>query len=599
MCGIAGQLDFTGPDPAAVRRMTDALAHRGPDGDGFYSDGHIALGHLRLSIIDVDGGAQPQFNEDDTLAVILNGEIYNYKELMAELQPRHPFKTRSDTEVLLHLYEELGDDLLGRLHGMFAFALWDGRRKRLLLARDRFGEKPLYYSRRGGRLTFASELGALVQAGVATGGIDRKALSDYLELLYVPAPRTIYAGIEKLPAAHALVADAQGVAIRPYWTPPVPGSEARTPITRPQELRAALRESVRLRLRSDVPLAALLSGGIDSSAVVGLMAEELGPGVKTFSVGFGSADDELPHARVIAERFRTEHHEILVQSDLRTQVDEAFGAYSEPFGDSSSVPTVAVCKEVAKHVKVVLSGDGGDELFAGYGQYRRVARIPHLPLGKLVQSGIGALPTSAFKRRALRFARSAGASGVARHRALIEVFSADERAELLGGERRVAAGPAGVPDRDVDAALAFDLGVYLPDDLLVKTDIAAMHFGLEGRCPFLDQELAALAVPPAADQKQNATEGKLLLKAALGDLLPEEILRRPKRGFGSPVGEWLKGPLRPMLEERLRPANAKVREWLDGKAVDRVLDEVTAGRGNGHQGWALLALEAWAERSGG
>jgi asparagine synthase (glutamine-hydrolysing) len=324
------------------------------------------------------------------------------------------------------------------------------------------------------------------------------------------------------------------------------------------------------------------------------MAQELGPGVQTFSVGFGQADDELPFARQVADRWQTDHHEILVTSDIATQVAEGLAAYSEPFGDSSAVPTVAVCKAVAKHVKVVLTGDGGDELFAGYGRYRSVAKIPHLLPARLVERSSELLPQFGYRSKVRRLIRSAGASGEARIRALIEVFLPEERAALLGGLRRRAESPAACPSGDVDAAIAFDLGVYLPDDLLVKTDIAAMRWGLESRCPLLDHELASLAVPPSAASKQAGTVGKLLLREAAGDLLPSEILRREKRGFGSPVATWLSGPLRPMLEDLLRPANARIRGWLDGAAIDKVLNQVVQCRGNGHQGWALLALESWA-----
>jgi asparagine synthase (glutamine-hydrolysing) len=354
---------------------------------------------------------------------------------------------------------------------------------------------------------------------------------------------------------------------------------------------------VRLRLRSDVPIGALLSGGIDSSLVVALMAQELGPGVKTFSVGFGRSDDELPFARAVAERWQTEHHEILVTSDLAVQVSEGLGAFGEPFGDSSAVPMVAVCKEVAKQVKVVLTGDGGDELFAGYGVYRRLARIPHVPQARALEGPIARLPASRFRSRLGRLMRAAAATGDGRQRALIEVFSAAERSELLNGQPRSTFQAGFGPRTDaVDAALAFDLGVYLPDDLLQKTDIASMCWGLEARCPLLDQALAALAIPPPVRAKQNAREGKLLLRQAAGDLIPEAILRRQKRGFGSPVEQWLAGPLRPMAEDLLRDPKARIRGWLDGRAIDRVLDQVVEGRGNGHQGWALLALEVWARQ---
>ncbi len=576
--------------------MAAAVAHRGPDGEAFFAAGPIALGHRRLSIIDLAGGAQPQFNEEGTVAVVCNGEIYNYRELATELRPRHLFRTESDTEVLVHLYEDYGEEMVPRLRGMFAFALWDSRRERLLAARDRFGEKPFLYSWTEGVFTFASEMVAMRAAGQALGDIDLEALSDYLELLYIPAPRTIFTRVHKLPAGHLLAADRTGVRIRPYWDAPVPGSRSESRAASPADLRRLLEEAVRLRLRSDVPVAALLSGGIDSSAVVGLMAKELGPGVKTFSVGFGRDDDELQYARVVAERHRTDHSELMVRDDTVAQTAEALAAYSEPFGDSSAVPTVALCREVARHVKVVLTGDGGDELFAGYGRYRQLARFPHLSFASVAAPWIERLPY--FRRRGSlrRLSSLVGSRGMARYRALVEVFSLVERCTLLGQRARTAASPANLPN-DVDSALSFDLTVYLPDDLLVKMDIASMRWGLEARAPLLDHVLADMAVPLNVTTKQSRTEGKLIFKAAVADLVPPAILRRKKRGFGSPVESWLAGPLRPMLEDFLRPRNAWVRGFMDGKALDLILDRTAVRSGNAHQAWALLALEAWSRSS--
>jgi asparagine synthase (glutamine-hydrolysing) len=597
MCGIAGQLAFPTADERAVSRMRDALAHRGPDGDGFLHDGPIALAHRRLSIIDLAGGAQPIFNEDDSIAVVFNGEIYNYRELLDELRPRHQLRTQSDTEVLVHLYEELGVDMLARLRGMFAFALWDKRRRRLLLARDRFGEKPILYTHERGVLSFASEMPAIRAAAASTSEIDLEAVSAYLEVLYVPAPHTIFERIHKLPAGHYLLADERGVEVRRYYSPPRSGTRSTPPGRAPdlvRRVRTALEDAVRLQVRSDVPIAALLSGGIDSSAVVGLMAQELGPGVKTFSVGFGRDDDELPWARMVAERHRTEHHELMVTDDLLTQVAESFATFGEPFGDNSSVPTLAVCRAVAQHVKVVLTGDGGDELFAGYPRYRRVGRIPHFAPARLAAPVIERLPEFRLRSALRRGADVVGRRNAARNRALIEVFSPHERKQLLG--RAIPALRAAPGGSDIDAAIEFDLDVYLPDDLLVKMDLSAMHWSLESRCPLLDHPVAELVVPPVSGEKQSRTEGKLLFKAAVADLLPDAILRRQKRGFGSPVDAWLRGPLRSLFIDLVRSPSARTKKWLDAAAVDRVVDGVLAGRRSGHQGWALLALEGWARR---
>jgi asparagine synthase (glutamine-hydrolysing) len=600
MCGIAGHLAFPAADPEAVRRMSNALRHRGPDGDGLLVDGPVALGHRRLSIIDVGGGAQPIFNEDRSVAVVLNGEIYNYRELAEELRGRHTFRTVSDTEVLVHLYEDLGEGMLERLRGMFAFALWDARARKLLVARDRLGKKPVLYVQAEGALWFASELGALEAAGAPLGAVDRRALSDYLELLYVPAPRTVWTGARKLEPGHLLVADAAGVRVRRYWSPPQPGTARPTASLDElgERVRSTLEESVRLRLRSDVPLGVLLSGGIDSSTVVALAAREVGPGLSTFAVGFGRADDELPFARAVAERYATKHHEIIIDEGARDATERALEAFSEPFGDSSAVPTLEVFRAVAREVKVVLTGDGGDELFAGYDRYRRVEGLPSVPGAGRMTPWLDRLPAWGALPRVRRAARMLGTRRASRYRAMIEVFTHSERRSLLDGSAGVA---QSVPDSptDVDSALAFDLSVYLPDDLLVKTDIASMHWSLEARCPLLDHVLTEQVVPLPARFKQDARQGKLVLREAVGELLPAVVRARAKRGFGSPVDAWLRGPLRPMLGDLVESRRSPLRDWLDGGAIDRVMRHATSGRGNAHQAWALLALAGWgAGRSG-
>lgn len=594
MCGISGYLRFPVTDVEVARRMGDSLSHRGPDGEGTFVEGPIALAHRRLAIIDVEGGAQPIYNEDQTVVVVLNGEIYNYRELAAELRQRHTFRTSSDTEVLVHLYEDFGEEMLGKLRGMFAFAIWDSRKQTLLVARDRFGEKPLLYVTDANSMWFASEFAALRAGGAPLGEIDRDALSDYLELLYIPAPRTIWSNARKLPAGHLLTADRDGVRIRRYWSPPTTGRLAEPSAKLVSDVRDCLEESVRLRLRSDVPVAVLLSGGIDSSAIVALAARELGRSLSTFSIGFGRDDDELPFARMVAEKYGTNHIESTITDSVEQATSRAFDAYTEPFGDSSAVPTVEVFRLVGQQVKVVLTGDGGDELFAGYGRYRQVARLPRVPGAAALAQAVGTRQWTAPLTRLARAARVLGARGGARYRALIEVFSPAERRDLLGA----AAGTASWPEAptDVDSALAFDLAVYLPDDLLVKTDIASMHWGVEARCPLLDHELAERVVPLTARYKQNRRIGKLLLRSAIGDLLPPAILERKKRGFGSPVGSWLSGPLRSMFSDLVASRRSRLRDWLDPAAVDRCARAIFDGTGNPHQGWALLSLAAWAAR---
>jgi asparagine synthase (glutamine-hydrolysing) len=592
MCGIAAHLRFPAADPEAVRAMTDALAHRGPDGQGFHAEGPVALGHRRLSIIDLAGGAQPLFNEDRTVAVVLNGEIYNYRELADELRSRHELRTHSDTEVLVHLYEDMGTAMLSRLRGMFAFVLWDGRAQRLFAARDRLGEKPLLYVHANGALWIASELRALQRAGAPLGPIDRSALADYLALLYVPAPRSIWSNVRKLPAGHQLVADARGVKVERYWAVPRPGRQREAPSGSVEQTRELLEETSRLRLRSDVPVAVLLSGGIDSAVVTALAARHAGSPLKTFSVGFGRPDDELPEARALAERLGTDHHEIVVRENAQTEASRAFAAFSEPFGDSSAVPCVEVYREISKHVKVVLTGDGGDELFAGYGRYRQVASLPWLPFADRLVGPLAHLPAWRQVQRARRAGRVIAARRGARYRAFLEVFSPAERCALLG-QARDATTPPGDEPSDADSALAFDLDVYLPDDLLVKTDITSMASGVEARCPLLDHLLAEWVVPMPIATKQNRARGKLLLEAATRDLVPAEVFGRPKRGFGSPVDEWLRGPLRGLFGDTVMTPSARIRDWLDGTHVDRTGRTVLNGLGNAQQAWALLALEAW------
>jgi asparagine synthase (glutamine-hydrolysing) len=574
--------------------MMRALVHRGPDGEGLFCDGPVALGHRRLSIIDLVGGAQPIFNENRTVAVVLNGEIYNYRELRTSLQPRHTFSTAADTEVLVHLYEDFGLGMLEQLRGMFAFVLWDASRQRLVAARDRMGKKPLLYSTGPGGLWIGSEMGALAAGGAQLGAIDTTALSEYLELLYIPAPRTIWKGVRKLPAGYRLVADAAGVEVERYWSAPVPGSRREIPRDAVEQTRALLEESTRLRLRSDVPVAVLLSGGIDSSIVAALAARAADNRLKTFSVGFGEADDELPHARSLAQRYGTEHHEIVIRDSVVDATVQAFSAFSEPFGDSSAVPCSEVFREVAKHVKVVLTGDGGDELFAGYHRYRLLSRVPHVPgaqiVGRLLDR-LGAGTRSAHTLR--RVAHVAGHRGAKRARALIEVSSPFERHKLLGFD---AAAPLVFGDRsDVGDALAFDLNVYLPDDLLVKTDITSMAASVEARCTLLDQELVDWVVPMPLSVKQDSHRGKLLLERAAVDLVDPAVFLRKKRGFGSPVEEWIRGPLREMYVDCVLNRRARVRELLDARTVDELSSAVLRGAGNGHQAWSILALAFWLE----
>lgn len=600
MCGIAGHFSTRGSDLAAVRRMMSALGHRGPDGDGSFSDRTVALGHRRLSIIDIEGGAQPISNEDGTITVVLNGEIYNYRELADDLRARHVFRTSSDTEVLVHLYEEAGDELVRQLRGMFSFALWDARRNRLLAARDRLGKKPFIYVHDARDLWFASELSALEAARVPLGSLDPESLSQYLELLYIPSPRTIWSRAKKLPPGHLLVAEESGVRVRRYWDAPRPGSASSELIrhSTPNQLLARLEESTRLRLRSDVPVGVLLSGGLDSSVVTALAARNSASPIRTFSVGFDRADDELPIAAEVARAFSTQHHEIVIRENAADATTRALGAFPEPFGDSSAVPCSEVFREVSRHVKVVLTGDGGDELFAGYGRYRLVQKLPFVRGARVVAHALHHSPPIRSIQRAQRAARAIGHRGPERYRALVEVFPPRLRRALLG----IATRPAwlGRPAQcEADSAMEWDLNTYLPDDLLVKTDITSMMWGVEARCPLLDQVLVEEVVPLPASLKQNARHGKLQLRQVFGELLPSAVLSHPKRGFGSPVESWIQGPLRSLVGDLLLLPGGQVNGVLERDAVEKTVRPVLRGQGNAHQAWALLALAVWLGRRPG
>ena len=603
MCGIAGQLaldPLARPDAAAVRAMTGAMAHRGPDGDGFYDDGPVALGHRRLSIIDLAGGAQPIENEDGSVVVVFNGEIYNYQELIPPLEAKgHVFRTRSDTEVLVHLYEERGPELVRDLVGMFAFALWDKRRGRLVLARDRFGEKPLVYAERGGSLVFASELNALRRHPlVAAPSIDREALGLYLSLLYVPAPLTIWQGVKKLPAGHVLVAEGGRAKLVRYWAPPPPGRRTPSPGEAREELDRLLGESVKLRMRSDVPVGALLSGGLDSSAVVLHMARHAAK-LHTFTVAFDGDASEAKVAREVAAKLGAEHHELRVELDVPAVTRRAAALYGEPFGDTSSVPTLAICEAARAHVKVLLTGDGGDEVFGGYERYLVFPRLLKLS----AVPGAAAAGLSRLFAMSPRLRKAGLALTLAQlppPLALLEwlsVFRRVDREALLGGDAPdvLAAMPPELRELSPgDLPLAFDAGVYLPQDLLLKVDGASMASSLETRAPMLDHRLAEamMGVDPAVRLAGGVT--KALLRDYLGEKLGRALAARPKQGFGAPAARWLRGPLKELALELLDPS---ARAWtlVDGEAGRGVVEAWYAGRRtNEYQVWSLLMLELWA-----
>jgi asparagine synthase (glutamine-hydrolysing) len=619
MCGICGQASLdgvSGRDPAVLTAMNDALVHRGPDSDGMLLDGPVGLAMRRLSIIDLAGGDQPIANEDGTVHVVQNGEIYNYRELMEGLQERgHRFSTRSDTEVLVHLYEERGPHFVDELRGMFGIALWDAGRRRLVLARDRFGIKPLYYATAAGTLSFASELKALMRQPELPAEVDLDALEAFLAFNSIPAPLTIYRHVRKLPPGHVLVWEGGEPRVERYARPgPPPESELRGggEDELAAELRERLRDSVRAHLVADVPVGVLLSGGIDSSALAALASQESGERVKTFSIGFEERSfNELDQARLVAERYGTDHHELVVRPDAAALLHELAIYFDEPFADSSALPTYLVSKLASEHVKVALSGEGGDELFGGYFTYVADTIAPWVGRpAAAMRPLIERLPSSnrrtSLDYMAKRFARAAHLPPLERHHGWKEIFSADARAELLGARR--PADPADPLDayraRYAETAGAeplarlqdVDIGIYLPDDLLTKTDRASMAHSLETRVPFLDTALSEFALALPRRMRVRGLQKKRLLRKAVEPLVPREIVRGRKRGFSIPAAAWLRGELAGFARETLSPERLRAHGFFRPEPVQRLLAEHQERRADrSRQLWSLLVFSLWSE----
>ncbi len=620
MCGICGVAGAGRPEGIDLTtRMCRALAHRGPDDEGILHADGVTLGSRRLSIIDVEGGHQPVDNEDSTVSVVQNGEIYNHVELRHELIARgHAFRTRSDTEVLVHGYEEWGTSLLERLNGMFAFAVLDRRRGELVLARDRMGIKPLHYAIDGRRLVFASELKAMLCDPALRRPIDRVALELYLALEFVPSPRSIVSGIRKLPQAHFLVwslADATATIAR-YWSPALGTDTRRVSIDeRAEELRDVLRESVRKELISDVPLGVFLSGGIDSSAVAAMMAQ-LGGTVKSFSVGFSERSfDESHHAREVARRLGTEHHELTLEPrmllDLIPRLPDLL---DEPLGDASIIPTYLLSAFTRQHVKVALGGDGGDELFAGYPtlQAHRLAdfynRAPRALRRNLIEPAVRRLPVSrrnlSFDFRAKRFVSGAARPVPERHAMWMGSFDADGRAALMAPEFREGGALAELETTlegdggagPLERVLLMDMRLYLENDILVKLDRASMMASLEGRVPLLNRDFVEHVTRLPMDLKLRGLRSKFLFKRALRGILPESILDRPKKGFGIPVADWFRGPLRQQMLEVLSADRIRRDGYFEPAAITTLIEDHLGGRrDNRKQLWTLFAFQLWHE----
>jgi asparagine synthase (glutamine-hydrolysing) len=614
MCGIAGYLDRAqaGPPHAArVRAMMDDLAHRGPDSSGFFGDGPVMLGHPRLSIIDLRPEAdQPLANEDGSVVVVVNGEIYNFAELRDGLVARgHRFRSRSDSEVIVHLYEEEGVACLSQLRGMFAFALWDARRQQLLLARDRAGEKPLYYAARQGCLWFASELRALASALPWQPELDLDAVDQYLTLQYVPAPSTIWRDVRKLPAAHCLtMTPGAAPRVERWWRLSFAPGRASSPRDAVAETRALIEDAVAVREVADVPLGAFLSGGIDSSTVVALLASRAGRTVKTFSVDMPSGG-EAAWARLVARRYGTDHHELTMQPDMVSVLPALVTRYGEPFADPSALPTFFLSELARRHVTVALSGDAGDEAFAGYHRYaieelaRRVGRLPW-PLPRLVHAIMRRLPGRSL-RPAREFAAHRWQSPAERYLFLLAHFSRRDKERLRGPafadrppgdgvvrelERVFAASDA---DDAVNRLLDVDTQTYLPDDIFTKVDIASMAHALEVRAPFADHLLLERVAQRPGSVKLRRLRGKQLLRLAVRDLVPAEILTRAKKGFNLPLDLWMRRELAELSRDLLTDATARARGLFDGAEVQRLLGEHAAGVSHGRRLWNLVVLELW------
>ena len=614
MCGIAGA---AARDPGRLpslevgHRMCSVIRHRGPDDEGIRREGCSLLGMRRLSIIDLAGGHQPICNEDGSVWIVFNGEIYNFQELRRDLEARgHRFRTNSDTECIVHAYEEFGELCFERLRGMFALALWDEPRQRLVLARDRLGKKPLYYAHLDGCLSFGSEVKSLLEVPGMPREVDTDALHDFLLLGYVPAPASIFRSIRKLPAAHYLVYENDQVTLRPYWRLEFEPKWQAHPRELEERLAALLEDAVRVRLVSDVPFGAFLSGGIDSSVVVALMARNMSLPVKTFTIGFRVDElNELPDARLVAEAFGTEHHELVVEADAVRLLEELVWHFDEPFGDSSAIPTFLVSRLARQHVKMVLSGDGGDELFEGYARYGRQRFVEALargggPLAGPVLGALGMLP-GGLGRRLSALGRRVALPDPERYLSGVAVATPERVGELLPGTALRGRGFSAVRAHFLpgeatglwDRIFAGDVRSYLVDDILVKVDRMTMANSIESRAPLLDHHLVEFAARLPSHLRRSGGRGKLLLRRVAAKLLPASVLSKRKQGFAIPLAQWFRNELQPLMRDTLDSRRFRERGLIAPAAADRLLLEHVEGRADhGEQLWMILNLELWARQ---
>ena len=629
MCGIAGAVwwrNGAAIPRTVLQRMTRSLRHRGPDAEGHVCYGQattdspgVALGHRRLSIIDVGGSVQPMSSSDGSVQIVFNGEIYNYRELRDQLAAAgHTFRTLGDTEIIIHLYERHGLNFVDHLRGMFAIAIYDNREQRLVLARDRFGQKPLFYQMANDRLVFASELKALLQIPGIPREVDRQSILQYLMLQYVPAPHSILKGFRRLPPAHLAVLKNAELKLSRYWSPPYDQPQLHRSSIEDwkEELRRELTEAVRLRLRSDVPLGSFLSGGIDSTIICGLMQTQLDRPVQTFSIGFSVEEfDERAYARQASELLKTDHREAVIRPDAMAILPQLVWHYDEPFADSSAIPTMYLSRMAREHVTVALTGDAGDELFCGYDRYRAVRLAGQLdlipkPLRRFMSCVAGIVPADvrqkSFRRRLRRLLETLSQDPERRYLNWISIFNHDRLRDLVTDDLWNLAesqDPAQhifdayrlCPERDfVTRTTAADLVSYLPGDILTKVDIASMSCSLECRSPMLDHKVVELAARMPLDVKQSLRQGKRVLIETFADLIPAEIQTRPKMGFGVPIDHWFRNELKELLYDVLLSDRAMSRGLLRTETVRRLVEEHTSGVfDNAYRLWSLLCLELW------
>jgi asparagine synthase (glutamine-hydrolysing) len=620
MCGICGIFNFEISnqfDPGMLQEMCGVLYHRGPDDEGYYTNKNIGLGMRRLSIIDLESGNQPISNEDKSIWIVFNGEIYNYKELKKELLNKgHFFSTRSDTETIVHAYEEYGNDCVTRLNGMFAFALWDQKRNLLLLARDRLGKKPLYYYFNGRSLIFASEIKSLLKSGMIEPCLDVEALDLFLTFEYIPAPWSIFKKIRKLLPGHILEVKDSKCTATSYWDLTMENSQHayEKPEIRLIEL---LEDSVRLRMISDVPLGIFLSGGVDSSAILAMMSRHSSMPIKTFSIGFDDDSyNELKHARLVAKMFNTDHHEEIIKPDVVKWIENLIYFLDEPLGDTSIFPTYLVSRLARKDVKVVLSGDGGDEIFAGYETYiankvdRIYSRIPKFLMEDLVKKTIKILPPSSKKKGILnktkRFLEGSTLPEHMQHVRWMIYLSEEEKRVLYNKEFRNSlhnTNSYGWLEHYFDRVSSVeplkqqqyvDIKTFLADDILVKVDRMSMANSLETRAPLLDYRLVEFAAELSPSLKLRGLKSKYIFKKALREYLPKSILLRKKEGFSSPIKNWLRKDLKPMMMDVLSSSIVRQRGYFNSSYVERLINEHAAGKENhAHRLWPLMLFELW------